>query len=453
MAEALTVQDLQVHFFTRRGVYKALNGVNLGLQKGEVLGIAGESGCGKSTLGLAILGLLPRNAALPGGRVIVGNRDLVNLQREYFEKAGESFNPKRNEKLMRRVDKAMQKFRGLRLTMVFQEPMTSLNPVIQVGYQVGETVSLHNPALLARRALARSRATPDDMRAIARLLREHEGDEAALRAFAKEKHLEGLEEQALFIWRRPDIHVSRKEKLVMSMGGGPIPLVARAILERVARQGAIPIELGRTPVLSRYVRRVLMKEGYRKAEELLTSLGIPHAERVVRMYPHELSGGMRQRVVIAIALANNPEIVIMDEPTSAVDVTVQAQILELIRQLRGSTSASFIVISHDLAVLSEVCDRVAIMYAGQVVEVSPTQEILNHPLHPYTQLLISAIPTLDARKIQGIQGEVPDMRAPPTGCAFHPRCPFAFAKCATDVPVPLAQGADQTVACWLYEGK
>ncbi len=453
MSEALGVKDLQVHFFTRRGIYKALNGVDLGLEKGEVLGIAGESGCGKSTLGLAILGLLPRNAALPAGRVIVGNRDLVNVQRDYFQRVGDRFNPKRNEKLMKRVDKAMEKYRGLRLSMVFQEPMTSLNPVLQVGFQVGETVYLHNPALLARRALARSRASPEDMRSVAKILREHEGDETALRAFAKDRHLEGLEEQALFVWRRPDIHVSRKEKLIMSMGGDPIRPVAHAILERVARQGAIPIELGRTPVLSRYVRRVLMKEGYRKAEELLTSLGVPHAERVVRMYPHELSGGMRQRVVIAIALANNPEIVIMDEPTSAVDVTVQAQILELIRQLRTTTRASFIVISHDLAVLAEVCDRVAIMYAGQVVEVSPTQEILTHPLHPYTQLLISAIPTLDARQIQGIQGEVPDMRAPPSGCAFHPRCPFAFAKCATDVPVPIPQGVNKSVACWLYEGK
>src|SRR5206468_2188603 len=191
----------------------------------------------------------------------------------------------------------------------------------------------------------------------------------------------------------------------------------------------IPPLFARVPVLSRIVRRILVREGIRKAREVLTSLGIHHAERVVRMFPHELSGGMRQRVVIAIALANNPEIVIMDEPTSAVDVTVQAQILELVKRIRTSVSASFIVISHDLAVLAEVCDRIAIMYAGRIVEVAPTDEILHKPLHPYTQMLISAIPTLEGKPVEGIQGDVPDMRAVPSGCAFHPRCPFAFEKC------------------------
>ncbi len=453
MQPALRVRDLRVHFFTRRGIYRALNGLDLELERGEVLGIAGESGCGKSTLGLAVMGLLPRNAALPSGKVIVGRMDLVNLQTEYAKEVGDRFSPKRNEKVLKRVNRAMQQIRGMRLSMVFQEPMTSLNPVLQVGFQVGEVVYLHNPALLARRALARSRAKPEDMRAIARMLKDSNGDEAALNAYAKQKGLEGIEEQALHVWDRPDIHVSRKEKLIMAMGGERVRPLAEKILERVAKEGTIPIDLARTPLLNRYVRRIVMKEGYRKAEELLTSLGVPHAERVVKMYPHELSGGMRQRVVIAIALANRPEIIIMDEPTSAVDVTVQAQILELVRQLRTSTSASFIVISHDLAVLAEVCDRIAIMYAGQVVEVSPTAEILRHPLHPYTQLLMEAIPTLDARQIQGIQGEVPDMRAPPSGCTFHPRCPFAFAKCKTDIPVPLPQGNAQTVACWLYEEK
>jgi peptide/nickel transport system ATP-binding protein len=454
MAEALVVQDLQVHFHTRRGVYKALNGANLRLHRSEVLGVAGESGCGKSTLGLAVMGLLPRNAQIPAGKVILQNMDLVNLQTQYSAEVGDKFSPKRNEKLLKRVNRAMEKLRGYRVSMVFQEPMTSLNPVLQVGFQVAETVYVHSPALLARRALARSRATPEDMRQVIRILKERgNAGEQAVRAYAKERGLEGIEEQVFFIWRRPDIHVVRKEKTILGMGGQPLRTFSRNVFERVASAGAIPFEMRFTPVLNRRVRNVLMKEGYRKAEELLTSLGIPHAERVVKMFPHELSGGMRQRVVIAIALANNPEIVIMDEPTSAVDVTVQAQILELVKQIRTAVNATFIVISHDLSVLSEVCDRIAIMYAGRVVEVGAMDKVLANPLHPYTQLLISAIPTLEGNQIAGITGEIPDMRAPPGGCSFHPRCPFAFEKCKTDVPIDLPYEDHRVVACWLYEGK
>ena len=458
MADALNVRDLRVHFYTRRGIYKALNGVNLSLRRGEVLGIAGESGCGKSTLGLAILGLIPRNASIPTGQVVFDRMNLVNLETAYAAKAGDHFRPKANEKVQKRVNRAMARIRGKRMSMVFQEPMTSLNPVLKVGFQVGETVYLHDPGLLARRALARSRATPEDMREIVRRLREGKGDEGALRDYIREKHLEGLDEQVLFIWRRPDIHVARKEKLILGVGRERMGGLQRRVLEMVANDAArtgnvAALQRFSRRVMSRVIRRVLMKEGFRKSEELLTSLGVPHAERVVKMFPHELSGGMRQRVVIAIALANNPEIVIMDEPTSAVDVTVQAQILELVKQIRESVSATFIVISHDLSVLSEVSDRIAIMYAGRVVETGSMGRVLENPLHPYTQLLISAIPTLEGNQVTGIKGEIPDMRAPPSGCSFHPRCPFAFEKCKVVVPADLPQEDGRAVACWLYEAK
>ena len=453
MSDALAIRDLQVHFHTRRGLYKALNGVNLGLRRGEVLGIAGESGCGKTTLGLAVMSLLPRNASIPGGKVVFDKKDLVNLPREYSERVGDRFNPKENDRVLRRVGKAMTRIRGRRISMVFQEPMTSLNPVLPIGFQVAEAIYVHDPALLARRVLSRSIATPALLKELMALLVATHGDEASLRKFAAEHGLAGIEEQALFIWNRGDIHISRKEKAIRALSGAPVNRAELKIIEVVARTGSIPPQYARVPVLSRIVRRVLIKEGYRKARELLTSLGIHHAERVVKMYPHELSGGMRQRVVIAIALANNPEIVIMDEPTSAVDVTVQAQILELVKRIRTSVSASFIVISHDLAVLAEVCDRIAIMYAGRVIEVAPTGQILQKPLHPYTQLLISAIPTLEAKPVEGIKGDVPDMRAVPVGCAFHPRCPFAFEKCHEIIPIDLPHGNDQLVACWLYEAK
>ena len=453
MADALVVRDLQVHFYTRRGVYKALNGATMRLAKGEVLGVAGESGCGKSTLGLTVMSLLPRNAAIPRGQVILGNQDLVNLQTAYAASAGENFRPKRNEKVLKRVNKAMALLRGKRLSMVFQEPMTSLNPVLQVGFQIAETIYFHDPALLARRALARSKATTKDMKDLLAILHERGADEKAVTDFARARGLQGIEEQALFVWRRTDIQVSRRETAILALCNEHIRPLAKKTYERVASVGKIPIELRMTPGVSRIVRRFLFREGYLKAAELLTSLGIPHAERVVRMFPHELSGGMRQRVVIAISLANNPEIVIMDEPTSAVDVTVQAQILELVKQIRTSVSASFLVISHDLSVLAEVSDRIAIMYAGRVVETGPMNRVLENPLHPYTQLLISAIPTLEGSQVAGIKGEIPDMRAPPSGCSFHPRCPFAFDKCKTDVPTDLPQEDGRLVACWLYEAK
>jgi oligopeptide/dipeptide ABC transporter ATP-binding protein len=453
VADVLSIRDLQVHYFTRRGVYRALLGVNLGLRKGEVLGIAGESGCGKTTLGLAVMSLLPRNAAVPAGQVVFDQTDLVNLYRAYAEAAGERFNPKANEKVLKRVSKAMQRIRGRRISMVFQEPMTSLNPVLPVGHQIGEAVYIHNPGLLARRVLARAKATKDQMRALIAVLRETGGDESSVNRFAAEHGLEGIEEQVLVVWKRSDIHVSRKEKAILSLAGEKLPSLLKRVMDTVAGRGSIPHQVLRVPILARLVRRLLMKEGNERAREVLSSLGIPNPERVVRMYPHELSGGMRQRVVIAIALVNSPEIVIMDEPTSAVDVTVQAQVLELVKQIRTSVNASFIVISHDLAVLAEVCDRIAIMYAGRIVEVSSTDEILRNPLHPYTQLLISSIPTLEEKPVEGIKGNVPDMRTPPAGCAFHPRCPFAFDKCQTLIPSDFRRSHDHIVACWLYEGK
>lgn len=451
MDSVLLVHDLRVHFYTRRGVYKAVNGANLNLRRGEVLGIAGESGCGKTTLGLAIMGLLPRNAAVASGEVVLDNLELVGLLTRYAAEAGDRFDPKANERVQKRVNKPLSKLRGIKMSMVFQEPMTSLNPVLTVGHQVAETLFFHNPGLLAQRALARTKAVPEDLREILRILKEQDGDEAAVSEFARTRGIEGIEEQVLFTWSRTDTHTAKKEKVVVSLSEAKLKPFEQRLLEPVATAGAVPVYYQHTPILAKLIRRLLFQEGYRKAEEILTTLGIPHAERVIRMYPHELSGGMRQRVVIAIALANNPEVVIMDEPTSAVDVTVQAQILELVKDIRRTVRASFIFISHDLSVLAEVSDRIGIMYAGRLVEIAPTEAILNEPLHPYTQMLISAIPTLETKEVAGIQGEIPDMRAVPSGCAFHPRCPYVMEKCLLSVPPDFVRGTDRTVACYLHE--
>src|SRR5256712_233600 len=276
--DALAIRDLHVQFHTRRGIYKALNGVDLALRRGEVLGIAGESGCGKTTLGLAVISLLPRNAAIASGQVVFDNKDLVNLSREYAERAGDRFRPRKHERILRRVGKAMTRIRGQRISMVFQEPMTSLNPVLPVGFQVAETIYVHNPALLARRVLARSKATPSLMQDLLRLLDQTHGDEAAVTEFAADHGLPGIEEQALFVWRREDVHVSRKEKAIRSLSGQSMNPLERNIIVAVVKAGSIPPQFARVPILSRVVRRVLVKEGYRKALELLTSLGIHHAE-------------------------------------------------------------------------------------------------------------------------------------------------------------------------------
>ncbi len=197
--------------------------------------------------------------------------------------------------------------------------------------------------------------------------------------------------------------------------------------------------------------RVSKHDALDRARELLELVGID--PRRVDSYPHQLSGGMRQRVIIAMALALEPELVIMDEPTTALDVVVQREILQQIGALQRELGFAVLFITHDLSLLLEIAHRIAIMYAGRVVEVGPMDKVLANPLHPYTQLLISAIPTLEGNQIAGITGEIPDMRAPPTGCSFHPRCPFAFDKCKTDVPVDLPYEGGRLVACWLYEGK
>jgi oligopeptide/dipeptide ABC transporter ATP-binding protein len=422
----LKVSDLKVQFYTRRGIYKALNGVGLQLKQGEIFGVAGESGCGKTTLGLTIMGLLPYNASVTSGEVILqGEGDLTAPLRESFSKGQGKFNLKQSERVTKQLNKQLTNVRGSKISMVFQDPMTSLNPVLQVGFQVAETVITHQPKSLAQRKLARTRATREDLEQILQLLKTG-ADEQAISKYAESKGLAGIESQVLNVWRRNDLGQSKKEKIIMSLHSEKIGSFDKIVLENVEKTGSIPSWM-RIPGLSRAAKGVLLKEGYTKAIELLSTLEVPNPDKVVRMYPHELSGGMRQRIVIAIALANNPELVILDEPTSALDVTVQAQILELTMHLKQRFNTSFIFISHDLSVLAEVCDRIGIMYAGRIVEVAPTEVIFKKPLHPYTRMLIRAIPTVGGGEIQGIGGTVPDMRNVPPGCSFMPRCPDAGA--------------------------
>ncbi len=320
----LEIRDLATHFFTRDGVVRAVDGVSFDLAAGETLGIVGESGCGKSVTALSILRLIPPET----GRIVAGSvrfegRELTALS-----------------------DEEMRNIRGHKISMIFQEPMTSLNPVLTIGTQIAENVARH--------------------------------------------------------WK----------------------VSWRAALDR--------------------------------AQEMLDLVGIPDSRRRLGEYPHQLSGGMRQRVMIAIALACNPQVLIADEPTTALDVTIQAQILDLMLGLKERFGTAIIMITHDLGVVAETTQRVAVMYAGRKVEEASVEQLFANPLHPYTRGLMRALPHLDADaevagrrpRLHEIAGIVPSLTHPIPGCAFAPRCPFSVERCNAERPVLEEMETGHRTACW-----
>ncbi|SHE97729.1 oligopeptide transport system ATP-binding protein [Desulfacinum infernum DSM 9756] len=320
----LTIQSLRTCFQTPAGIARAVDGVSLNVHEGQVLGIVGESGCGKSVLSLSILRLLPMPPAFfDGGAIVFRGRNLLDLSLE-----------------------ELRSIRGNEISMIFQEPMTALNPVFTVGDQLAEVYRVH-------RGLSRKEA-----------------------------------------WRR-----------------------AIGMLERV---------------------------------------GVPAPESRVREYPFQLSGGMRQRVMIAMALACRPKLLIADEPTTALDVTIQAQILDLMEKLKEEMGTAIILISHDLGVIAEMAQEVAVMYTGRVVERADTLELFDHPLHPYTRGLMQAIPSPDMSMADGelyeIPGVVPSLTDLPRGCSFHPRCAIAGEICRSRAPDLMEVRPGHWAACWMIDG-
>jgi oligopeptide/dipeptide ABC transporter ATP-binding protein len=328
MAALLDVQDLRVSFGEGANARPALDGVTFSVAPGRTLGIVGESGCGKSLTALSIMRLLPSPPArLVGGKILFSPKDGASVDIATLEPSG----------------RAMRSLRGKDMAMIFQEPMTALNPVYTIGDQIGE------------------------------VLVEHEG-------------------------------LSQREA------------VARAV-------------------------------------ELLRLVGVPSPEERVRQYPHEFSGGMRQRAVIAIALACSPALLIADEPTTALDVTVQAQVLRLMKDMQARFGSAILFITHDMGVVGEMCDEVIVMYLGMVVEQGPVQAVLSAPAHPYTQGLIASIPTLTMprnKRLHPISGVVPPIGSITTGCRFRTRCPYAMDVCKQDPPV-IETPAGNRAACWLLE--
>jgi len=316
----LEVNDLRTHFFTQDGVVRAVNGISFYVDEGETLGIVGESGCGKSVSVLSVMRLIPQ----PPGKIVDGQvwfdgRDLLKLN-----------------------DDEIRKVRGNQIAMIFQDPMTSLNPVLTIGRQVGEALELH-------------------------------------------------------------------------MG------------------------------MSR-------EEARKRSAELLSMVGIPLAEARLNDYPHQFSGGMRQRAMIAMALACNPKLLIADEPTTALDVTIQAQIVDLVKRLRDEIGMAIIWITHDLGVVAGLADRVQVMYAGFVVEEALVKELYANPRHPYTLGLLGSLPRLDevrVEKLTSIEGLPPDLIALPEGCPFEARCAYALEKCRTERPALEPVGPKHWIACWV----
>jgi len=322
MGALLSIRSLETHFFSAGRVIRALDGISFEIQEGEVFGLVGETGCGKSVTALSILRLIP----FPPGKIVAGSirfkdKDILSLSPDQ-----------------------MRAFRGKEISMIFQEPMTSLNPVFRIGDQMREVIMLH---------------------------------------------------------------------------------------QRMGKAAA-----------------------WEAAVRMLDRVRIPDARKVAGQYPHQLSGGMRQRVMIAMELSCRPALLIADEPTTALDVTIQAQILRLLKEMKKEMGTSILLITHDLGVVAEMCNRVAVMYAGSIVEQAEAIEIFEQPKHPYTQGLWGAIPLIDQEKesLAVIPGAVPDLGRLPQGCKFHPRCPHRFKPCDGERPPMAEVSPGHHAACYLYGG-
>ena len=319
----LEVKNLKTYFYTPEGICRAVDGVIFDVHKGETLGIVGESGCGKSVTSLSVMRLVPS----PPGKIVSGE--------VLFNQSA----------LLKKSEAKMRRIRGRKISMIFQEPMTCLNPVFSIGDQIGEVYQIHQG-------------------------------------------------------------ISRKQALSMAV-------------------------------------------------EMVKLVGIPMAERRIKEYPHQMSGGMRQRVMIAMALACKPSLLIADEPTTALDVTIQAQILSLMKDLKERLGMAIMIITHDLGVIAEMAERVIVVYAGQIMEEAVSQVLFNEPLHPYTVSLLQSVPTVEGKqkKLFVIPGNVPDPLSYPSGCRFHNRCYAAFERCKTEEPPLGTAGSGRKVRCWLHVDK
>ena len=379
--EILSVQDLELRFYTYEGVVEALDKVNLKVKKGEILGLVGETGCGKSVTSLSILDIVPSPGKIEGGQITFYNRE-------------------KPVDLLQQKDAFLRQIRGKEIAMIFQEPRAYLNPVYNVKDQIGEVLMLHRKEEIVKKAL----------------------EEIENTIKSKKKKLGFL--------------IRYDRKMLQKMLKNPNPIFLRI--------------LSKIPFVNRYKRR-LKKTVKKEVVEILREMELADPDRVAEAYPHELSSGMAQRVVIAMALACNPTLLIADEPTTNLDVTIQFQILTLIRKLQQKFGSSILYITHDMGVVAELCSRVAVMYAGVVCESADVVEIFKNPLHPYAKALLESIPR-PGKAFKTIEGTVPSLVNPPSGCRFHDRCPYAMEICVNEKPKFLEVKKEHFVSCHLHCG-
>ena len=372
------VKGLKTYFFVEEGIVKAVDGVSFDIYEDEVLGLVGETGCGKSVTALSILQLIRAPGKMIDGSIFFKGVDISK-----FDK------------------KQMREKRGKEITMIFQDPLNSLNPVMTVGDQVGEVFLLHQK---------------DQMK-----------DNLSSALLERKRKLEKIK--------------SLKEDLKKT----DPPLDEEQINQIKEEIQQLKEETNHIPLL-----KDILEEASAK---IIKEVGIADAKSILKRFPHELSGGMRQRVMIAMALSCNPALLIADEPTTALDVTIQAQILDLMKLLKEKFKTSILLITHDLGIIAELCDRVAVMYSGNIVEYATADDLFKKPKHPYTQGLIAAIPSIDRKdqKLQTIRGMVPNLIYPPSGCRFHPRCDFRLEVCDKIRPKLIEIGEKYYIACHLYD--
>ena len=495
----LEVRDLRTYFFTYDGIVRALDGVNLKVRRGETTGLVGETGCGKSVTAFSITRLI----ADPPGRIVSGSVRLgsANLLWGLEEEAKFRRDPKtdrvRIRRSFRRIKQAndrMGAVRGRRIAMIFQEPSQAMNPIFSISNQISESLLLHRGIEVVDGMLGATLDEPAVEAACEALAQVVANDEpsrlrAACTAVGDAAHLPTLGYE-LYHELRPmnlapeqaakEIHaiVARRR---LSPGQRRYLLHRRRLMETEERQRAISMhemEVGQRETMARIavnnsrrrerlshfyyriwgirsrVRHPLDRETFWRTVSLLEGVSIASPAQIARGYPHELSGGMLQRVMIAMALSTDPDVLIADEPTTALDVTIQAQILALMRNLKERVGTAIVLITHDLAVIAEVADRVNVMYAGRIVESAPVRELFRRPLHPYSQGLLASIPHLERpeKELASIPGSVPNLLRPPSGCRFHPRCAYAMPICSQQEPPITNEGPGHTVACYLYKG-
>ena len=380
MPTLLETQDLVTNFYTYEGVVKALNKVSLVVDHGSTFGLVGESGCGKSVTVRSIMRIVQDPGRIEDGKVIV-----------YLDETTRD----KGIDLLKQSESYMQGLRGDRISMIFQEPNSALNPTMSIGEQVSESYLFHQQKEMSIRILEQLEST-------------------------RYNSLNPLNKFLQTVYR--------------ISANNPSDLRLR-ILKRL-------------PLLKLWQSR-LKKEARRRSVDIIEKLGIPNPARVVDQYPHNLSGGMKQRIVIAIALACNPVLLIADEATSNLDVTIQAQILDLLSRLKQEVISSILLITHDLGVVAETCDRVGVMYAGNLCEVADVETLFENPFHPYSRALLDAVPKFEVeQELKSIEGNVPNLVTPPPGCRFHPRCPHAMDICRKEFPEIKEAGRDHWVACY-----